>query len=210
MRMWEKLKKYFISGLAVIVPIVLTVYIILLILKLIDVFIGRYVNSFLLLWLGFTIPGLHILLSFLVILLLGIVAQIFLVKKLVGWLNIWIMRMPVIGRIYSSVKKVSEYFFSVDGVSRRNFGKVVLIEYPRKGIFTVAFVSNEGISLPVTYDKKFVSVFVPTSPSPLTGFLEFVREDEVVYLDISVEDALQMIMSGGVVVPEQWREDNNE
>lgn len=196
------LKRYFISGVAVITPVVLTIYVIGLLFKLIDLAIGRFINSILRLAIGFEIPGLHIVLSILLIFLVGLLVQNFLARKVVLWFESVINRMPLIGRIYSSVKRIAEYFFPTE--ERMKFGKVVLIEYPRKGMYSIAFLSAESVRIP---DRgELVAVFVPTSPSPLTGFLEFVPKGEILPLEISVESALQTIVSGGVALPEKWQE----
>ncbi len=196
------LRRYFISGLAVIAPVVLTIYVIGLLFKLIDLAIGRFINSLLKLAIGFEIPGLHIVLSIVLIFLVGILVQNFLARKIVLWFESLINRMPLVGRIYSSVKRIAEYFFPTE--EKMKFGKVVLIEYPRKGMYSLGFLSSESARIPGK-DEELVAVFVPTSPSPLTGFLEFLPKEEVLFLDISVESALQTIVSGGVVLPEEWR-----
>ncbi len=196
------LKRYFISGVAVITPVVLTIYVIGLLFKLIDLAIGRFINSILKLAIGFEIPGLHIVLSILLIFFVGLLVQNFLARRIVLWFESLINRMPLIGRIYSSVKRVAEYFFPTE--ERMKFGKVVLVEYPRKGMYSIAFLSSESVKVP-NEDKELVAVFIPTSPSPLTGFLEFVPKADVLYLDISVESALQTIVSGGVALPEGWQ-----
>ncbi len=198
------LRQYFISGLAVIMPIVLTIYVIGLLLRIIEVIIGRYLNGLIRLILGFSLPGLNIILSILLIVIVGMLVQNFIARRLVEIFERILKKMPLIGKIYFSVKKIANYFFPTE--ANRRFGKVVLIEYPRKGLYSIGFLSSEGVYLPPNSHKEMVAVFVPTSPSPLTGFLEFVWRDEVIPLDISVEDALQTIVSGGVVVPEEWKD----
>ncbi len=201
----KSLRQYFFSGLAVITPIVLTIYVLGLIVKLIDIVIGRYVNSLLKLALGFTVPGLHIIISIIVILLIGVGVHNFLAGKIMAWFESWILRLPLVGSIYSSVKKISEYFFSAR--DSRHFGKVVLVPYPREGVYAIGFMSASDLSLPNVSDGM-VAVFVPTSPSPLTGFLEFFPKGEIIELDLTVEEALRAIVSGGVVVPDKWRKVN--
>ncbi len=198
------LRQYFISGLAVIMPIVLTIYVIGLLLRIIEVIIGRYLNGLIRLILGFSLPGLNIILSILLIVIVGMLVQNFIARRLVEIFERILKKMPLIGKIYFSVKKIANYFFPTE--ANRRFGKVVLIEYPRKGLYSIGFLSSEGVYLPPNSHKEMVAVFVPTSPSPLTGFLEFVWRDEVIPLNISVEDALQTIVSGGVVVPEEWKD----
>ncbi len=202
------LRQYFISGLAVIMPIVLTIYVIGLLLRIIEVIIGRYLNGLIRLILGFSLPGLNIILSILLIVVVGMLVQNFVARRLVEIFERILKKMPLIGKIYFSVKEIASYFFPTE--SSRRFGKVVLIEYPRKGLYSIGFLSSEGVYLPPNSHKEMVAVFVPTSPSPLTGFLEFVWRDEVIPLDISVEDALQTIVSGGVVIPRDWKDRDNE
>ena len=204
----KKIRQYFISGLAVIAPVVLTLYVIGLLLHIIEMVIGRYLNGLIKLIFGFSLPGLNIALSILLIVFIGMMVQNFIARRVVEIFEGILKRMPLIGKIYFSVKKIADYFFPVE--NSRRFGKVVLIEYPRKGLYCIGFLSSEGIYLPLQGHKEMVAVFVPTSPSPLTGFLEFVWRDEIIPLDISVEDALQTIVSGGVVIPEAWKDAENE
>ena len=200
---FKNLKQYFISGLAVITPIVLTIYVIALLLRIIDAVIGRYINGVIKFIFGFNVPGLNIILSLVLIIFLGVLVQNFLARRLVDAFERLLKKMPLIGKIYFSVKEIAGYFFPVE--NSRRFGKVVLIEYPRKGLYSIGFLSSESVFLPLQEHKEMVAVFVPTSPSPLTGFLEFVWRDEIIPLNISVEDALQTIVSGGVVIPEKWK-----
>ncbi len=200
--MWmSRWRRYFISGLAVVTPVVLTIYVIGLIFKLIDVAIGRYLNSLVRLALGFEVPGLSIVLSLVLIFFVGLLVQNFLARRIMAFFEHWVERLPLVGRIYSSLKRIAQYFFQQQ---EKKWGRVVLIEYPRKGMYSIAFLSSDGVHLPSKEGEVFVAVFVPTSPSPLTGFLEFVRKDEVIALDVSVESALQAVVSGGVVLPEGW------
>ncbi len=200
----NRIQYYFFSGLALIFPIALTIYAIGFIFKFIDLLIGRYVNYILKLSLGFSIPGMNILLSILLLILIGMAASHIFAKKIFALFEAIMSRLPWVGRIYASIKRVSGYIFDV---KRPDVKSVVLIEYPRKGIYALAFLCHTGVDeakLTGKGGREFSAVFVPTSPTPWSGFTEFVPADEVIPLSISVEEALEVIVSGGVMTPAKW------
>ncbi len=193
-------KRYLIAGLLVWVPLGITFLVIRALVGVMD-------RTLLLLppeWrpealLGFPVPGLGIVLSILIVLLTGVVVANLLGRKLVeGWESL-LNRIPLVRSIYSSVKQILETLFVSGG---KSFRKVLLIEYPRRGIWTLAFQTGDGAE--EVHDKsghKLVTVFVPTTPNPTSGFIIMLPEDEIIELDMSVEDGLKLIMSLGVVAP---------
>ena len=201
----NRLQADFLSGLAVIFPAALTIYAIGFIIKFIDLIIGRYINYLLKLSFGFSIPGLHIILSVLLLAIVGMIARYWFAKKIFGWFESIMAKLPLVGRIYNSIKKVSSYIFDVKKPEVKSF---VLIEYPRKGIYSLGFLCHSNIKesalLKREGHREFLAVFVPTSPTPWSGFTEFIPSDEVIPLDISVEEALEIIVSGGVMSPDGW------
>lgn len=194
------MKRYFITGLLVLVPLVITVWVL-------KSLIGFMDQSLLLLpmqWrpeaqLGFYIPGLGTLLTMLIVLVTGLVATNFFGKRIILFWEGLLARVPVVKSIYYSVKQVSDTLFSGTGDT---FGKVLLVRYPHPEAWSLAF--QTGVPTPEVAqhcDEDLVSVFIPTAPSPVNGFFFFVKKSDTVELDISVDEALKYIVSMGVVLP---------
>jgi uncharacterized membrane protein len=193
-------KRYFITGLLVLVPLVITVWVL-------KSLIGFMDQSLLLLpmqWrpetqLGFYIPGLGTLLTMLIVLVTGLVATNFFGRRIILIWEGLLARVPVVKSIYYSVKQVSDTLFSGTGDT---FGKVLLVRYPHPEAWSLAF--QTGVPTPEVAqhcDEDLVSVFIPTAPSPVNGFFFFVKKSDTVELDISVDEALKYIVSMGVVLP---------
>ncbi|MCG5511571.1 DUF502 domain-containing protein [Ectothiorhodospira shaposhnikovii] len=193
-------RRYLIAGLVVWVPLITTVVVIKFIVDMMD-------RTLLLLpppWrpenlLGFTIPGFGIVVALVIVFLTGLVVANLVGRKLVDLWEAILARIPLVSTIYSAVKQVMETLFGAGGDS---FRKVLLIEYPRKGIWTLGFQTGSGMGeVQARTERQVVSVFVPTTPNPTSGFIILVPRDEVIELDMSVEDGLKFVMSLGVVVP---------
>ena len=192
-------RKYFIAGLLVWVPIGVTVLVIKFLVDLMD-------KSLLLLppslrpeqLLGYKITGLGVLLTLLIVMVTGIIVANLFGRKLVS-LGEWILaRIPLVRSIYSGVKQVMETMFS----GGKSFRKVVLIEYPRRGIWTLAFLTGEAMeAINEQTSREMINVFVPTTPNPTSGFFLILPKDDILDINISVDDGLKMIISAGVVVP---------
>ncbi len=196
------MRKYFITGLLVLVPLAITVWV----LKLI---IGTMDQSLLLVpepWrplnlIGFDIPGLGTILTVVIVFLTGV-----LTNNLVGnyVLRLWerlLQRIPVVNSLYSSVKQVSDTLFSSSGNA---FRKAVLVRYPHQGSYTIAFLTGvPGGDVKNHLTGDYVSVYVPTTPNPTSGFFLMMPRADVVELDMSVDAALKYIVSMGVVAPEE-------
>jgi uncharacterized membrane protein len=193
-------KRYFITGLLVLVPLVITVWVL-------KSLIGFMDQSLLLLpmqWrpetqLGVYIPGLGTLLTMLIVLVTGLVATNFFGRRIIVFWESLLARVPVVKSIYYSVKQVSDTLFSGTG---DHFGKVLLVRYPHPEAWSLAF--QTGVPTPEVAqhcDEDLVSVFIPTAPSPVNGFFFFVKKSDTVELDISVDEALKYIVSMGVVLP---------
>lgn len=194
------LKRYLIAGLLVWVPLGITFLVIRALVGVMD-------RTLLLLppdWrpealLGFPVPGLGIVLSILVVLVTGMVVANLLGRKLVeGWESL-LNRIPLVRSIYSAVKQILETIFVAGG---KSFRKVLMVEYPRRGLWTLAFQTGSGTE--EVHDKaghRLMTVFVPTTPNPTSGFIILVPEEDIIELDMSVEDGLKLIMSLGVVAP---------
>ena len=194
------MRKWLFAGLLVIVPVAITIWVL-------DWIIGTLDQTLLILpqkWrpdelLGFHIPGFGVLLTLLILLVVGAVASNFLGRKLVKLGDAIVHRIPVVRSIYSSVKQVSDTLFSESGNA---FRKAVLIQWPRDGVWTVAFVTGSPGGDVLTYLKDdFLSVYVPTTPNPTGGYFVMLRRSDCIELDMSVDEALKYIVSMGVVAP---------
>jgi uncharacterized membrane protein len=194
------LKRYLIAGLLVWVPLGITFLVIRALVGVMD-------RTLLLLppdWrpealLGFPVPGLGVVLSVLVVLITGMVVANLLGRKLVeGWESL-LNRIPLVRSIYSAVKQILETLFVAGGNS---FRKVLMVEYPRRGLWTLAFQTGSGTDeVRDKVGRRLVTVFVPTTPNPTSGFIILVPEEDIIELDMGVEDGLKLIMSLGVVIP---------
>jgi uncharacterized membrane protein len=194
------LKRYFITGLLVWIPLVITAWVL-------SVIIGTMDRSLLLLpeaihpihLLGFNIPGAGALLTLLIILTTGLLTANFVGQKLVGWWEKILARIPVVNSLYNAVKQVSDTLLSPNGNA---FRKALLVQYPRNGCWTLAFLTGRPAGeVGERLGAGHVSVYVPTTPNPTSGFFLILPADEVVELDMSVDEALKYIVSMGVVPP---------
>lgn len=189
------MKKYFITGILATLPLAATIFVLNWLFNIADDFAGDFVALFT----GYRIKGLGVLATILLVFLVGLFTTNVLGRTLLGYGDAFISRMPVAGVIYRTVKQILEAFA---GDERNAFQRVVMLEYPRKGIYALAFVT--GTSKGEVQDKtaeKVVNVFLPTTPNPTSGFLLLVPEKELITLDMSVEDGIKMIISGGVITP---------
>ncbi len=194
------LKRYLIAGLLVWLPLGVTVLVIRLLVNFMDkllVFIPMEYHPDTLL--GFHIPGLGVVLAVLVVLITGVIVANFFGRQLVAAWESLLGRIPLVRTIYHSVKQVAVTIFSSQG---KSFRKVLLIEYPRKGIYTLAFQTGDAVAeVREKSGREVINVFVPTTPNPTSGFFIMVPEEDVQVLDMSIDEALKMIMSLGVIVP---------
>jgi uncharacterized membrane protein len=200
--MLNKLKNAFFTGLLVLVPIALTIYIFFISFRFFDGILKNFINQFFSDTLGISqritsFPGLGLLLLILLILFTGIIARNYFGRKLLDLGEFIVTRIPLINRIYIAIREISEAILSE---KREVFKKAVLIEYPRKGLYTMAFFTQDTRGpIQDTLEEDVVSVFVPTTPNPTSGYLLFVPKTQVTDLDMSVEDAMKLVISGGSV-----------
>jgi uncharacterized membrane protein len=202
--MMTKLRKWFFAGLLVLVPLAITIW-------LLEWAISSLDKTLLLLpkaWhpdvlLPVHIPGFGVILTLVVLLLVGATVSNFLGKRLVGWWDALLGRIPVVRSIYSSVKQVSDTLFSENGNA---FRKAVLVEWPRAGTWTIGFVTGvpSGDVLEVLQHgemDEFLSVYIPTTPNPTGGYMMMFKKSECLALSMSVDEALKYVVSMGVVAP---------
>jgi uncharacterized membrane protein len=195
------MKKYFITGLLVLVPVVITFWVLSSLIQTMD-------QSLLLLpehWrpqqlFGFSMVGLGAILTIVIIFVTGLIATNIFGQQLILVWEAMLSRVPVVKSIYASVKQVSDTIFSDSGNA---FRKALLIEFPRKGSWTIAFLTGEpGGDVRNHLQGDYVSVYVPTTPNPTGGYFLMIERKDVVELDMSVDQALKYIISMGTVVPE--------
>ena len=193
------LKSVFLTGLLVLVPLGITLWVLNLIIGTMDETLLLLPESWQPRHFGMRLPGLGALLTVAVIFVVGLFTQNFVGQKLVGWWNALVRRIPLVGPLYSSVQQVSDTLLSSNGNA---FRKALLIEYPRRGSWTIAFLTGvPGGDVVNHLQGEHVSVYVPTTPNPTSGFFLIVPKSEVVELDMSVDAALKYIVSMGVVAP---------
>ncbi|MBA3903656.1 MAG: hypothetical protein C0522_08295 [Rhodocyclaceae bacterium] len=194
------MKKYFITGLLIWVPLAITAWVLAMIVRTMD-------QSLLLLpaavrpenLLGVYIPGIGVIATLLVVFLTGLVTANIIGQRLVRFWEGVLSRIPVVKSVYYSVKQVSDTLFSSSGEA---FRKALLVQYPREGIWTIAFQTGQpGGDVVNHLQGEYVSVYVPTTPNPTSGFFLMLPRKDVIELDMSVDEALKYIISMGVVSP---------
>jgi uncharacterized membrane protein len=204
-----RIRRYIVAGLLVWVPLGITIFILNLVVGLMD-------RTLLLLpvayrpenLIGMQIPGLGILLTFIVVIITGFLAANFVGKSLVGFWERVLDKIPLVRSIYSASKNFTEVLFTN---TSQAFKKVLLIEYPRKGVYSLCFqTSTELAEIQARTNDDVICVFVPTTPNPTSGFIIMVPRADTIELDMDVEEALKMIVSLGVVVPPWLRQQPGE
>jgi len=199
--MMARIRKYLAAGLLTILPIALSIYILVVLFKFVDSILGRFLNVYFKNMLGFYIPGLGLILFILIILLTGVLSTHLFGAKLHNLFDRIVGRFPLLKHIYPSIKKVFEFVFSENRVG---FKKAVLIEYPRKGVWALGFIANESFKeAEDEIGKKLLNVYIPWVPNPTTGYYAMVPADEVKILNMSVSEAMKLVMSAGLLNPKE-------
>ena len=196
-------RNYLIGGLLVWIPIMVTVWVIRFLSRILDQSLVLLPRA----WrpetiVGTYVPGVGIVLSLLLLFLTGVVVKNLFGGRIVQGLESLVRRIPVVGPIYGGAKSFSETVLTDKG---RSFKQVVMVEFPRKGIFSIGFVTADDLEeVQAKTAQEVTCVFVPTTPNPTTGFIVLVPKDEVVALDMTVDEAIKMLLTLGVVVP-RWK-----
>lgn len=206
--MKKKLKQIFLTGLAVIIPIGLTLYILFFLIEVMDGLLRviplRYHPDTLF---GVHIPGLGIIVTLALIFICGLATTSYVGYKIVRSGENLVDKIPFVRNIYQAIKQISDSMFTD---KRSSFKKVVLVEFPRKGVFTIAFVTGTpGLDIQKKTGQNCSSVFVPTTPNPTSGYLILIPENELIHVDMTVEEALTFIISVGIVTTSErpkWKE----
>ena len=189
---FARIRNYFIAGIVVLIPIGITVYVTLFLISISSKILPNEINPNH--YLPYNIPGLEILISLILITLIGGLSLSFMGKKLLEIFNKILKKIPILRTIYSALGQMTETFTKTEK-SKKN---VVLIEYPRKGTWAVGFATKENTGeLNKKTNKNLVNVFVPTTPNPTSGFLLMIPKEDLIYLDLTFEEASKFIVSAG-------------
>jgi uncharacterized membrane protein len=190
--LFKRFRNYFFAGAVVLIPLGITLYLTLFIIKVSAKLLPKGINPNS--YLPFDIPGIEIIIAILFITLIGGLSLSFLGKKFIEILNNLLKKIPILRTIYSAIGQMTESFTQGDDKKK----SVVLLEYPRKGLWVVGFATKENKGLiSQKIDQDLVNVFVPTTPNPTSGFLLIVPKKDLIYLDISFEQASKFIVSAG-------------
>ncbi len=191
-----RMRNYFITGIIVLVPLGFTLYLTIFLVSISSKLIPEEINPNS--YLPFSIPGLEIALSIIFITLIGFISLSFIGKRVLKIINDLLKKIPVLRTIYSAIGQMTESFTSNKGKKK----SVVLIEYPRKGSWAVGFATKENKSqISKKTNRNLINVFVPTTPNPTSGFLLMFPKEEVIYLDMTFEEASKFIVSAGTSNP---------
>jgi uncharacterized membrane protein len=189
---FAKIRNNFIAGIVVLIPIGITLYLTLFLIRVSGKIIPKEINPNN--YLPFNIPGVEILIAIIIITVFGWLSLSFLGKKFFEFFNNILKKIPILRTIYSAIGQMTESFTKSDNKEK----SVVLLEYPRKGIWAVGFATKENVGLIKNKVKEdIINVFIPTTPNPTSGFLLMVPKKDLIYLDVSFEQASKFIVSAG-------------
>ena len=198
--MLNRLKRYFISGLIVFIPIALTIYLFFLAINFADGLLGKYLRPVFAEHYGFYFPGLSIVVGIYFIIMIGFFVTNFLGRRIYNFFEQLLIKLPFFRQVYPAIKEMAIFLFSRDRLTQ--FKQVVLVQYPSKGIFAFGFLTNDtSKKLCDKAQEDLCNVFIPSAPGPLTGFVVMVPRKDIIFTDIKIEDAFKFILSGGVVNP---------
>ncbi len=205
-----RLRTYFLTGIVVTAPIAITIYLTYVFVSFVDANItplipARYNPET---YLPFSVPGLGVIIATFALIMIGFLTANYLGRALLTFGERIVGRMPVVRTIYHALKQIME---TVLAQSSTSFREVVLVEYPRKGIWALAFVTStaEGEVDGLMDDDAMISIFLPTTPNPTSGFLLFVPKKDLKYLDMTVEEGVKLVISAGMIWPESPKPDEN-
>jgi uncharacterized membrane protein len=189
------LRRYLLAGLAVILPTVITAYALWFLFTKLDGILGAYLRD----KTGLAFPGIGVAAIIIIVLAAGMMASNLIGKRLIRFLQKGLESIPLFNRVYVAVRQISEALLS----ERSDiFRKVALVEYPRRGIYSLCFLTSENAGeIAAKMARRTVNVFVPTSPNPTSGFMLIVPVEDLITLDMSVEDGMKMVISAGSYTP---------
>lgn len=186
----KKLRKLFATGLLVVIPIGASIYVIYLIISFFDHLLGKPIKNII----GFNVPGIGAIVAIILILIIGYISNHYLGKKLAKLIEHLFMKIPLVRTVYSPVKDIMK---TLVGTDEKSFLKVVLTEFPMEGAYVVGFITNENITI---QGKLYYSVFIPTTPNPLSGYLVLKNPSDVKVLDITIEEGIKIVVSMALTI----------
>lgn len=206
---WRRVRNSFITGLIIVAPVAITLYILVSLFNFFDGFLGQSLSK--LIWtlfgldhyavLGRRIPGVGAIVTVILLVVTGALATNLFGRRLIDWGDQLLDRLPIVRSIYGTTKQITESLLTAN---KGAFKQVALVQYPRVGIWTIGFVTSEGmpqVEQAVGSSEHMLSIFVATVPNPTSGFVLLLPKSEVIILDIPVEDGLKYVISGGVITP---------
>ena len=189
---FRRIRNYFIAGVVVLIPIGITIYLTIFLISISTKILPKEINPNH--YLPYNVPGVEIITAIILITIIGWLSLSFLGKKLLNLFNSILKRIPILRTIYSAIGQMTETFTKTDKEKKN----VVLVEYPRKGSWAVGFATKENSGdISRKTNKQLVNVFVPTTPNPTSGFLLMFPKEDVIYLDLTFEEASSFIVSAG-------------
>ena len=196
--MLKTLKRYFITGFLIVLPVVLSIYILAILFNFADSIIGKFLNTYLNRRLGFYIPGLGLIIMVFIILLCGFIVSFFF-KNRVKSLDRFLGNFPFLRYIYPLFRQTIQFILSKDSMA---FKEAVLVEFPRKGTWSVGFISNESFrEAKEKTASDLLNVYIPLAPNPITGFIVLMPRNELIKLSMSVKEAMKIVVTGGIINP---------
>ena len=194
---FSRIRNYFIAGIVVLIPIGITIYLTIILISVSSNILPKEINPNH--YLPYNIPGVEILIAVFLITFIGWLSLSFLGKRLLYLFNSILKKIPILRTIYSALGQMTESFTKTDKSGKN----VVLVEYPRKGSWAVGFATKENSGeITKKTQKKLINVFVPTTPNPTSGFLLMFPKEDVIYLDLTFEEASKFIVSAGTSTPD--------
>lgn len=197
---WGMIRSTFVRGAVVIIPLGLTYWFFRALLNVMDGILSPVLEQ----WLGRPVPGLGFLSMLVVIFAVGLLTRNLIGRLLFTWFENLVRSVPLVRSVYGAIKDLVGAF-SLGGKGR-TFREVVLVQYPRPGLFTLAFVTNEMHFTGTAKNIEFINVYIPNPPNPTSGVLILVPKEEIIRLDLTIEQGLKLVLSGGIVIPAQFKQ----
>jgi uncharacterized membrane protein len=193
----NKLKRYFISGLIIFLPLAMTIYLLVLTFNFADGILGKYIEPYFSREFGFYFRGFSIVICVALILFIGFLASNFIGHKLFPFFEGMILRLPFFKQVYPAIKEIAIFIFSREKLTLR---QVVLVEWPRKGVYALGFLTNEvPKKIADIAHQDLCYVYIAKTPSPLSGYLVLIPKKELIFPDLTAEEALKILVTGGVM-----------
>ena len=193
------IRRDFISGLIIFLPLALTVYLFILTINFSDGLLGKFIKPYFYEQFGFYPRGVSIVIGVLLIILIGSLGANFFGRRIHGFFERMMVKLPFFKQVYPAFKEMAVFLFSRE---RMAFKQVVLIEYPRQGIYSLGFLTNEtNAHLCELTGQELCNIFIPSAPGPLTGYVVMVPKNKIHFTDMPIDDAVRFLVSGGVLNP---------